>query len=48
MNVLSQKIDAEALAEGLRQQPPIPKHRPCNFETCVLACPTAGKRGKSL
>ncbi|HPT97366.1 MAG TPA: hypothetical protein PLU39_05805 [Armatimonadota bacterium] len=40
MNVpLPEKIDAEALAEGLRQQPPIPKHRPCNFETCVLACP---------
>jgi ferredoxin len=33
------KIDAQALDAGLRQQPPIPKYRPCNFEACVLACP---------
>lgn len=32
-------ITAEALAEGLRQHPPIPKYRPCNFEACLLACP---------
>ncbi len=32
-------ITVEALAEGLKQQPAIPKYRPCNFEACVLACP---------
>jgi ferredoxin len=32
-------ITPEALAEGLRQQPSIPKYRPCNFEACLLACP---------
>jgi epoxyqueuosine reductase QueG len=32
-------ITAETLAAALRQQPPIPKYRPCNFEACSLACP---------
>lgn len=32
-------ITAEALDAALRQQPPIPKYRPCNFESCSLACP---------
>ncbi|MDX9867074.1 MAG: hypothetical protein RBT78_04040 [Kiritimatiellia bacterium] len=32
-------ITPGALAEGLRQQPPIPKYRPCNFEVCAMACP---------
>lgn len=36
-----QTIDAGALAAGLRQQPPIPKYRPCNFEACVMTCPIA-------
>jgi epoxyqueuosine reductase QueG len=33
------KVTAEALAAALRQQPPIPKYRPCNFEACSMACP---------
>lgn len=32
-------ITAESLADALRQQPPIPKYRPCNFEACSMACP---------
>jgi epoxyqueuosine reductase QueG len=32
-------ITAETLDEALRQQPPIPKYRPCNFEVCAMACP---------
>ncbi|MFA7174879.1 MAG: hypothetical protein WC340_16005 [Kiritimatiellia bacterium] len=32
-------ITDEVLADALRQQPPIPKYRPCNFEACSLACP---------
>ena len=32
-------ITAEALADGLRRQPPIEKRRPCDFDACVLACP---------
>ena len=32
-------ITAGALDEALRQQPPIPKYRPCNFEACAMACP---------
>ncbi len=32
-------ITAETLANALRQQPPIPKYRPCNFEACSMACP---------
>ena len=32
-------ITAEALADGLRQHPPIEKRRPCDFDACVLACP---------
>ncbi|MBI5833383.1 MAG: hypothetical protein HZB16_13880 [Armatimonadetes bacterium] len=32
-------ISAESLATALRQQPAIPKYRPCNFEACLLACP---------
>jgi epoxyqueuosine reductase QueG len=40
---LPEKIDAETLAAGLRQHPPIPKYRPCNFEACVLACPTSAR-----
>ena len=35
------EIDAASLAAGLKQHPPIPKYRPCNFETCVLSCPLA-------
>lgn len=35
------RITAEDLAAGLRQQPPIPKYRPCNYEACVMACPLA-------
>lgn len=34
-----ERITARALAEGLGQQPPIEKRRPCNFEACVMACP---------
>ncbi len=33
------KIDAGKLADGLKQHPVIQKHRTCNFEACVLACP---------
>ena len=33
------EINEENLADALRQQPPIPKYRPCNFEACSLACP---------
>ncbi len=32
-------ITGEVLADALRQQPPIPKYRPCNFEACSMACP---------
>lgn len=32
-------ITTEALDAALRQQPPIPKYRPCNFEACSMACP---------
>jgi len=32
-------ITAENLDAALRQQPAIPKYRPCNFEACSLACP---------
>ena len=32
-------ITADALADALRQQPAIPKYRPCNFEACLMACP---------
>jgi epoxyqueuosine reductase QueG len=32
-------ITAGALDAALRQQPPIPKYRPCNFEACAMACP---------
>ncbi len=32
-------ITAETLEAALRQQPPIPKYRPCNFEACSMACP---------
>jgi len=32
-------ITAETLDAALRQQPPIPKYRPCNFEACAMACP---------
>lgn len=39
-------ITPEALAEGLRQQPPIPKYRPCNFEVCAMACPYTRSQGK--
>lgn len=46
MNVdVPDKIDADALDTALRQQPAIPKHRPCNFEACVLACPLAREQG---
>ncbi|HPK37520.1 MAG TPA: hypothetical protein PLH01_04500 [Kiritimatiellia bacterium] len=38
-------ITPEALAEGLRQQPPIPKYRPCNFEVCAMACPYTRSQG---
>ncbi len=34
-------IDAQNLAAALRQHPPIPKYRPCNFEACLMACPLA-------
>ncbi len=32
-------ITAKTLDAALRQQPPIPKYRPCNFEVCAMACP---------
>ena len=32
-------ITADSLDTALRQQPPIPKYRPCNFEACSMACP---------
>lgn len=32
-------ISEKELAEGVAQQPPIPKYRPCNFEACAMACP---------
>jgi len=32
-------ITADTLDAALRQQPPIPKYRPCNFEACAMACP---------
>ncbi|MCC7494041.1 MAG: hypothetical protein IT204_16910 [Fimbriimonadaceae bacterium] len=32
-------ITSEHLGTALRQQPAIPKYRPCNFESCWLACP---------
>jgi epoxyqueuosine reductase QueG len=34
-----QTITADTLDAALRQQPPIPKYRPCNFEACAMACP---------
>jgi len=34
-----EKITVETLDAALRQQPPIPKYRPCNFEACSMACP---------
>ncbi len=34
-------ITLEAVADGLRQHPAIPKYRPCNFEACLMACPMA-------
>jgi epoxyqueuosine reductase QueG len=40
-----ERIDAAALDAALRQTPAIPKHRPCNFEACVLACPLAREQG---
>jgi epoxyqueuosine reductase QueG len=33
------KIDAEKLADSLKQLHIIKKHRICNFEACALACP---------
>lgn len=32
-------IDDKSLDAALRKQPPIPKYRPCNFESCLMACP---------
>jgi epoxyqueuosine reductase QueG len=32
-------VTAEALSAAVRQQPPIEKRRPCDFDACVLACP---------
>jgi epoxyqueuosine reductase QueG len=34
-------VTPEDLARAIRQQPAIPRYRPCNFELCVLACPLA-------
>jgi epoxyqueuosine reductase QueG len=39
-----EEITAGALSAALRQQPPIPKYRPCNFEACSMACPYTRKR----
>lgn len=33
------RIGADDLAAALRELPGIERHRPCNHETCVLACP---------
>ena len=38
------KITPDKLDAALRQQPPIPKYRPCNFENCVMACPHTRKQ----
>lgn len=32
-------VTEEEVAQGVAQQPPIPKYRPCNFEACAMACP---------
>jgi epoxyqueuosine reductase QueG len=37
-------ITAETLGAALRQQPPIPKYRPCNFEACSMVCPYTRKQ----
>lgn len=37
-----EQITPDALADALRQLPGIERHRPCNAELCVLACPHTG------
>jgi epoxyqueuosine reductase QueG len=37
-------VTEEEVAQGVAQQPPIPKYRPCNFEACAMACPLQRKQ----
>lgn len=42
---IPETIDGATLEAALMQTPAIPKHRPCNFEVCMLACPLAREQG---